>query len=222
MVTAHCFERTSSLGTMINQMALDVPADVYCAICDDMLVHTEGWDEKIREAWEAKPDGLWWWKNPPNSQTATWAIVSEKWRAAAGQIFTEYFPFWWDDIWLMQLWMLASEGPFLHVDAVCEDRPMRTSRMRDLRFWTDFFVGQLPARKAEAARIREALGWGPHTLTPEAIDLFANRVCRMSPEFLESIEKIEWTQGEVKTPPTPEYLRAYERAKAIMNHKEAA
>jgi hypothetical protein len=210
------FERTGSLGAMVNQMALDVPADVYCSLCDDVLVLTEGWDAKIAEAAEAKPDGVFWWRTD-EKRTATYAIVTEKWRAAAGRIFTDYFPFWWDDLWLLYVWMLASEGPWLYVDAWLEDRPFNTQRMRDLREWTAFFQDRGEERLAEADRIRHALGWGPRTLDARK---FAKEVCNMSPEFMADIDNIEARQGE-KAPPTPEYLRALERARSLMKRKAA-
>lgn len=214
-VRVRCFERTGSLGAMVNQMSLDVPGDVYCSLCDDVLVTTAGWDEKIAAAWLAKPDGVWWWKTD-EKRPATYAIVSEKWRAAAGRIFTDYFPFWWDDIWLMKVWMLASEGPWLHVDAWLEDRPAATLNMRDLRFWSDFYMSQKGARLADAERIREALGW-PRTIDAQR---FSDEIDKLAPEFWATCEKIEADQGETAKPAAPSYLRSKARAESMM--KEAA
>jgi hypothetical protein len=210
------FERTSSLGEMVNQMALDVPADVYCSLCDDVLILTEGWDAKIAEAVEATPDGVFWWKCD-EKRSATYAIVTEKWRAAAGKIFTDYFPFWWDDVWLLHVWMLASENTWLYVDAELEDRPYNTQRMRDLRFWSDFYVDRAEERLAEADRIREALGWGPRTIDART---FAAGACALSAEFLADADNIEDRQGE-KGPPSPEYLRAKARAASLMQKAAA-
>jgi hypothetical protein len=216
-VTAHCFERTGSLGAMVNQMALDLPADVYCSLCDDVLVRTKDWDDRIADAWQAKPDGVWWWKTD-EKRPATYAIVSEKWRAAAGRIFTDYFPFWWDDMWLLQTWMLAHEGAWLHVDAWLEDRPARTQRMRDNRFWAEFYLSRIDERISDALRIREALGW-PTTLD---IHEFARHLNKLSPEFMADADAMERRQGDADTPPTPEYLRAKARAEALMTERKAA
>lgn len=215
-VRVRCFERTGSLGTMVNQMALDVPGDVYCSLCDDVLVRTEGWDQKIAEAWEARQDGVWWWKTS-EERPATYAIVSEKWRAASGRIFTDHFPFWWDDLWLLKVWMLASEGPWLHVDAWLEDRPAATQNMRDLRFWADFYISHKGARLAEADRIRKALGW-PRTLD---VRRFSDEVDRLSPEFEATCETIEEQQGEASKPAPDCYLRSKARAEATMERKAA-
>jgi hypothetical protein len=212
------FQRTASLGEMVNRMAEDAPADVYCSLCDDILVLTEGWDAKIAEAVEAKPDGVFWWRCD-EKRAATYAIVTEKWRAASGRIFTDYFPFWWDDVWLLHVWMLAAESPWLYVEAELEDRPQHTHRMRDLRFWGDFYLDRAEERFAEAERIRKALGWGPRTIDERA---FANVVCQLSPEFLADADNLEKRQGETHKPPTPEYLRAKERAASLMAERKAA
>ena len=213
-VTAHCFERTGSLGAMVNQMCRDVPGDVYCSMCDDMLVITPEWDQKIADAVARAPDGVFWWKTD-EKRPATWAIVTHNWYAAAGQMFTEYFPFWWDDLWLLETWVLASEGPPLFIDAEAEDRPAKTMRMRDLAFWTDFYESRRPERIAEAKRIAAALGKPTTGIT----ERFAAETCKLNPDFVRDIPKIEAAQGE-RAPPTPEYMAAKARAEALM--KEAA
>ena len=212
------FARTPSLGEMVNRMALDAPADVYCSLCDDVLVMTEGWDARIAEAVEAKPDGVFWWKTD-EKRAATYAIVTEKWRAASGRVFTDYFPYWWDDVWLLHVWIQASESSWLYVDAELEDRPHNTQRMRDLRFWADFYADRSAEREAEADRIRQALGW-PRTLTPASLDTFVKAACALSPEFLADADNIEGRQGE-KEPPTAEYMRAKARAESLMLRQAA-
>lgn len=217
-VTAHVFERTGSLGAMVNQLALDVPGDVYVTLPDDALIITKGWDQKIAEAWEAKPDGVWWWKTD-EERPSTYAIISEKWRAASGRLFTDYFPFWWDDIWLLQVWILASGGPWLHIDAWLEDRPAKTHRMRDLRFWADFYMSRKQERIDDAKRIAKALGWPRLILTStgrDMIDQMSDETDSLRPEFLLDAEKIERGQGETQTPPTPEYIAAKERAERLL------
>lgn len=203
-VRAHCSVRLPTLGQIDNAVAAAFPADVYCALCDDVEVLTLGWDEAIHRAWAARPDGVWWWRCADNM---TCAIVSEKWRAAAGRIFTDYFPFWWDDIWLLQLWNYAAGERNLLVDARIRDRGPRTQRMRDLRFWANFFWSA-PMRQQridEAARIGAALGWAP------VADIEAHQ---LQPNIDFAPEAIEAAQGE-RAPPTPEYLAAKRRAEFL-------
>lgn len=205
------FRRSPSLGGMVNRLAKMVPGDVYCSLCDDVIIETECWDQKIADAVEARPDGVFWWKTPPD-RPATYAIVTHKWYEAAGRIFTDYFPFWWDDLWLLETWILASEGPWLHVDAWLSDRPMRTQRMRDLLFWHDFYHAMRPARIADAKRIAAALGWELTGIT----EPLAEHIGKPSEAFLADAENIEKRQGDVDKPPTPEYLKAKARAESIL------
>lgn len=204
-VRAHCLPRLPSLGQIDNALAQAYPADAYCALCDDVEVLTEAWDEKIARAWEARPDGVWWWRCADNM---TCAIVSERWRAAAGSIFTDYFPFWWDDMWLIQLWQYAAGQKILLVDARIRDRGPRTHRMRDLRFWADFFWSpQMRRRRVDdARRIAAKLGW------PQVADLTPHEL-QPNPAF--DPEGIENGQGE-RSPPTPEYVAAKRRAEYLM------
>lgn len=210
------FDRCPSLGEYVNQMAADFPADVHCSLCDDVMILTEGWDQKVAEAVEARPDGVFWWKCD-EKRAATYAIVTEKWRQASGRIFDDYFPFWWSDVWLLHVWMMASEGPWHYVDAQLEDRPNNTQRMRDLRFWGDFYLDRHEERIEEANRIRAALGWGPRTLD---VREFARTVTALSQEFFADADNIEARQGE-KGEVFPAYLQAKERAETIMAMNKA-
>lgn len=208
-VQAHCAPRSSSLGGMVNVMCAAYPADVYCSLCDDVKAGTFDWDEAIHTAWLKRRDGVWWWR----TKESRYAIVSAKWYTAAGRIFTNYFPFWWDDVWLMQVWRYATGKSDLWVDAWLEDRAPATQRMRDLEFWTDFYWSRADERRAEADRIRRALGRPAFRLKPHH-ELQAN------PDYTARIGAIQAKQGE-RAPPTPEYLAAKARAEALMT-KEAA
>lgn len=204
------FKRTGSLGAMDNELARQAPADAYCVLADDLML-TKDWDDKIADAYAEKTDGVYWWKcktDPPSLAP----IVSHKWFKAAGYLFTDYFPFWWDDLWLMEVWLLAAEQPPIYVDAYMRDTPVHTHRMRDLRFWSDFYQNRKPERVSEAKRIAAALGW---ELTGITEDLSRTIMASPSPAFLEQIPQIE-RQGDTDKPPTPEYLKAKARAEALM------
>lgn len=208
-VVLHCAERSASLGGLANRMSAMVPADLYCCLCDDVLCVTDRWDAALHTQWLNRPDAVWWWRN---KQNALYAIVSERWRAAAGRIFTDYFPFWWDDIWLLQVWKYASGEEHLLADASIHDRAPGTTRMRDLQFWTDFFWSKSGERMNEARRIASALGWPPvqHSVK---LDL------RPNDAYMGNVAVVEARQGET-APPTPEYLQARSRAAAHMGGVE--
>lgn len=202
--------RQPTLGGLTNMLAAKHPADVYVTWGDDFRVLTERWDDAIADAWVAKPDGVWWWRCEPQ---VTLAIISEKWRAAAGRIYTDYFPFWYDDIWLIEVLRYATGSTTCYpVEAWIKDGAAATHRMRDLAFWDDFFWSRRDERKAEARRIAERLGW------PVVTDLTGLDVERAT-DF--DAAAIEARQGD-KRPPTAEYMAALERAKSLMEQKEAA
>ncbi len=209
-VKAHCAPRSSSLGNMVNVMSAAYPADVYCSLCDDVKAVTFGWDDVIHAAWLKDRDGVWWWR----TKESRYAIVSAKWYAAAGRIFTDYFPFWWDDVWLMQLWKYVTGKPDRWIDAWLEDRAPATQRMRDLEFWTEFYWSRAGERRAEAERIRRALGRPGFRLAP-------HHELQRNPDFTRRTGEIQAKQGE-RAPPTPEYLAAKARAESLMQKREAA
>lgn len=202
--------RPASLGGLVNHLAEKCPADVFCSLGDDIKVETDDWDGAIADAWRGQPDSVWWWCA---SNDSTFAIVSEKWRAAAGRIFTDYFPFWWDDMWLVEVQRYAQGRKGDRLPIWLQDRAAGTHRMRDLAFWARFFWSRRDERKAEGQAIAERLGWR----RLESLDGLD-----MSPSATFDPDEIEAKEGE-RAPPTPEYLAAYERAKALMpQHKESA
>jgi len=201
--------RGKSLGDLANKLATKHPADVYVSMGDDIEVLTDKWDATIAEAWQAQPDGLWWWccKNG-----ATLAIVSDKWHAAAGRLYTDYFPFWYDDVWLIEVQRYATGRVGDRIDIWVADKGVASHRMRDLGFWDDFFWSRRDERKAEAARIAQTLGWPP-VADPDDLSLSRN------PEFVPA--DIEAQQGDPR-PATAEYLAAYNRAKMLMGDQQQA
>ncbi len=188
-------------------MAARHPADAYCFVSDDTEPLTRDWDEAIHTAWKARSDGVWWWRTL-KQRPATYAVISHKWFIAAEKRpFTDYFPFWWDDIWLLNVWAIASGLPPQPLEAVLDDRPFATQRMRDLKEWTDFYVWCEPLRKAQALRMQRALGW--------KVGLYESPIGDVRQAFLADIPNIEARQGD-KGPPTPEYIAARTRAQAMM------
>lgn len=206
-IVHHIAPRQPSLGGLVNRLALKAPADVYCSLGDDVRVLTTGWDARIAAAWEADPRGVWWWCT---SNDSTYAIVSEAWRAAAGRIFTDHFPYWYDDMWLVELQRYVTGRKGDRLDIWLEDRARGTHRMRDLAFWDEFFWSRRAARKVEARMIAQRLGLPP-VPTFDGLDLARSQTF--------DGDELEARQGE-RTLPTMEYLDAYRRAQALM--KEAA
>lgn len=208
-VESFCTVRLGSLGQMVNVMAAKYPADVYCSLCDDVEIKTPGWDEVISRHWKKKPDGLWWWRTRED-RPATYAIVSHKWyEAAGGRIFTDYFPFWWDDVWLAQLWYMATGDHLWAANVWLEDKPFGTHRMRDLRFWADFYNSRRRERFEQANAIVSKLGW------PINEKAWETELGDLRDQFMRDCDKVQERQGD-RRPPTSEYLKAKARAERMM------
>jgi hypothetical protein len=220
-------ERGPTLGGMVNKMAENMPADVYLSLADDALCLTQDWDEKIAEAVRENPKGVWWWKPADDKKPALFAIVSEAWRKAAGRIFTDYFPYWYDDIWLLTVWVLAIEGPMLTLDIDILDCPRETHRMRDLRFWHEFYIAMQPERVRQAKAIAKALDFPQSKLVGASVGLpnlsiteaLSERLSITPKEFEETMEQIERNQGD-RGVPTEEYVLAKASAELLLKQRE--
>lgn len=204
--------RADSLGSLTNKMAELVPGQVYAQLGDDLLGVTPLWDEKIVDAVEKTPHGVFWWNNAwPLG--VFYAIVTEKWRQAAGGIFTDHYPFWFDDLCLVELWMMTTDSDPISIPEIfIVDRPKNTIRMRDLVFWQDFFTATRALRLKQSFEIAKKLNLPEPILGDAIAERIFTSLQRQDPAMLRQIEDC---QGE-KTPPDMAYLRAKIRAEKIL------
>lgn len=207
--------RPETLGSVANDLAAHWPADAYAIWADDLMCVTYGWDEVVAQAVEEKPYGVFWW-TPARDEATYVPVVTEKWRAATGFVFTDHFPFWYDDIWLHELWIFATGEDPIALNARVVDKPRETQRMRDLHFWHEFYHGMRPLRVRQAREIAAKLGLGESALTPYIVPRL-DAASKVPAGFLEDIE--EKNKAET-TPPSDAYLRTKARAEKIL--KEAA
>lgn len=214
-LTWHVGERPKSLGSLVNQMAEGVRGDVYVAFCDDLLCMTMNWDEIIWKAVKKTPHGVFFWKMV-RQELAFFTIVTEKWRKAAGGIFTDLYPYWFDDLCLIEWWIVATDSiPIILEDLILLDRPTDTMRMRELPFWTKFYTKTRPLRILQGIEIAKKLGLPAPQYMPQKhakVGLEAMEV--------ERLQKIEAEQGEPNTPPDASYIEAKNRALAILEQIE--
>lgn len=203
--------RPDSLGSVANDLSARWPADAYAIWADDLMCASYGWDEHIARALAATPHGIFWWS--PARPVATFVpVVSERWRAAAGRIFTEHFPFWYDDLWLQEVWCMATDSGPISIEALVVDKPTETQRMRELRFWHDFYTFMRAERVQEGLRIAAALGL-PKPIIGEELRRRLNQMAEVKDEFLEDIMRSNKAEtGE----PSALYLQAKKRAEELM------
>lgn len=212
-VSVSVFERCKSLGQYHNDIARLQPGDVHTTLGDDVICSSVGWDDAIARVVENDPNGIWWWSCSGNRQVI-YPIVSRGWLDAAGKIFTDFFPFWYDDVWLREVAIVARNGEEVPRigGAKLIDCPTRTTRMRDVLFWDDFYQATRPARVAEGQHIARKLGMD---ITKERAWEIAS-VFAANEEFRARAHEVEAAQGE-QTGPTPEYIAAKKRAEIAMS-----
>lgn len=209
--------RYQTMGGAINEMSewmhVNLGSEVFTVINDDILCLTPNWDDIIAKAVEETPHGVFWW-NDTNEQgyEALYPIVTDKWRKAAGGLFTDYFPFWYDDLCLAELWTMTTDSDNIRLDCQICDKPVKTTRMRELSFWQQVYTKSRKLRVAKAYEMADKLGL-PRPSSPEMIKaLVDSKLKRVSDEWLDSIEQ---NQGET-TAPDSAYLDAKARAEVLL------
>jgi len=199
-----------SLGGAWDYAAAKSPADVYALVTDRSLVVRPYWDVCIADAYKKDDRRVVWWTTNAGPVIP---IVPEKWRQAAGQIYTDYFPFWFDDTWLQEVSAMVHGLPIYMVEAACfiHKKTPTTKRLRDLRFWMDFFIAKRPERTEHAKKIRESLGLPMPDIEP------VEKWFRSNDEMWAlNWQKWEELMGD-KSEPDETYIAAKKSAEEFMN-----
>ena len=209
--------RRPTLGDAFNEMAMHMPAQVYCMLNDDMLVLSDNWDECVAKAVEETPHGVFWWSSA-GPQFVLIPIITEKWRAAQGGLFTSFFPFWYDDLCLAELWTMTTDADNIVLPIQAIDKPRTiTTRMRELTFWQQVYNATRPLRVKQAYDMAEKLGL-PRPQCPEHLLVRLNEhVGNMSAERLDQIEA---NQGD-REPPDEAYKAQKAKVLQMFPHLEA-
>ncbi len=157
-------ERTISQGEMVNLLweQCTTNAGIYFPCIDDYLFVTQNWDDVVRDAFHRYDDRLLLaYPMDPTAgpEQATFNILSGEWINLTGRIYTQYFPFWFDDCWVDQVAQLIQRKCKLPMRMEPQGGKGRTPRMKNLVFWNSFFENTLDERILEAERLRKAI-WG--------------------------------------------------------------
>lgn len=204
----NCIPR-KNLGAAWNFSANSHLADIYALVTDRAVCVTPFWDAYLADSFRKDDTRVTWWTTNAGPVIP---IVPEKWRAAAGGIFTEYFPFWFDDTWLHELSAMVHGLPNFMLQASCfiNKKDPVTKRMRDLRFWMDFFIAKRPERLAHAAKIRDALGLKAPDMEPVEQWMKSNDTM-----WEEKWEQWQTVMGDASVPDKT-YIEAKKNAETIL------
>lgn len=220
----HVGPRTPTMGEMIHQLQRQRPlSDIYVTTVDDTLFLTPAWDDSIREAYASVPDGIamaYVDDLTGDSGSVSLVTLSRAWIEASGVMFTEFFPFWFDDTWLDQVALMVGRKLPLPVVAATQSQGLqnRTSRMRNLAFWDRFFYHTLEDREQAARRLIERIYRGqPEALEKQIESMqrfcqkFRRRGSRLDRACVHYIEMTRATSARFE-PPNPRYCAVEERA----------
>ena len=145
-------EGVGNLNSRLNAAARSINADIVTIASDDNFPLAWHWDRIIQQCAEEFDAFSWEEKIEPTN--CTYPVLTRKWIQAVGRVFPEYFPFWFADTWIREVYHLAHGQPINIVIGL----PMAgwrgaTRGMRELGFWFQFFASTRIERVAEAQRV---------------------------------------------------------------------
>lgn len=202
-----------------NEIAPTLRADAYMPWADDLFPMAQNWDEIIAYAIEQAnvPAFSWQEANDPTNHTAI--VISKVWYEATGRLFPDYFPFWFADTWMKEVFQFAfgAQMPIIEQLAFGGKRGT-TGNMHDLGFWFRVFAETRDERIEDARKICKAMELSMPN-TKEAEELFAKADMMQ----LRAVPRYELQFGAGTKPPTEFYREAKARAeKAFPQLMEAA
>ena len=150
--------RDKTVNARFNNAIASCPADVYSQACDDTFPLCFHWDKMLAGAIEKVPCFNWQECNDPAN--ATYPVMGTRWLEAVGRFYPEYFPFWFADTWIAEVFNLAFAKPIPVINQLqMGGKRGATQGMRDLAFWFEFFTATRVERIAEAGRVAKAFGF---------------------------------------------------------------
>lgn len=165
--------RVLTVNARFNQVIEAHPADVYMQACDDAFPLAFQWDKLMAGA---KDIPAYSWQECNDPSNATYLVISDRWKQAVGRFYPEYFPFWFADTWVAEVFTLAFAKPIGVVNQLqMGGKRGKTQGMRDLAFWFEFFAETRVERIAEAVKIAAAHGFTVNPETDRAEQLAAMR-----------------------------------------------
>ncbi|MBL7145177.1 MAG: glycosyltransferase, partial [Phycisphaerae bacterium] len=156
-------ERTLSMGQMANILRQKCTTNpgIYMTFVDDYILTSNNWDGAIRDTFNRYSDGIVLGYIPdPHSgpEQVTITILSAQWTNVTGKIFTEFFPFWYDDTWLDQVSQMVQRKTKIEIGTEAIGGNIgKTPRLKNLPFWNRFFNNLMDKRLEDANLLLKAI-----------------------------------------------------------------
>lgn len=189
------------IAMRMNEACAQSDADVFTGAADDTFPLAQHWDQLITYGLSHGHHAFSWQEaNDPNNQTMI--VLSKKWISAVGRMLPPYFPFWFGDTWIAEVYEILYEKPM----PIAQNLPWggkrgKTRGMRELRFWMDFFAATRVERMGEARCLALALDI-PFGDKQSVLDNLHNRDLMQR----ERIPKYEEWFGADQGDPSEQYL----------------
>jgi hypothetical protein len=203
-------ENKRILSARVNEIAATLRSDVYMQWPDDYFPMTQCWDVAIQYMVEQSnvPAFSWLEENDPTNHTAI--VISKVWYEATGRLFPEYFPFWFGDTWMKEVFQYAFGAMMPIVQEMrIGGRRGKTQNLHDLSFWFRLFAETRDERIEDARKICKAMGLS----MPSPDD--ATKYFEQGDHYqLRSVPRYELAFGSSK-PRTQAYIDAKARAERL-------
>lgn len=202
--------RPVTLGDAWNSLAKDREWDVCAIIADKHLCLTPKWDTGIARLFGEHNLAAARW-NLLDKPLESVLMLPRKWYEAVGYLLPPYFPFWFSERWVVEVFELAfGAGLPMVPDMLIAEPPWKTQGLRDLKFWFDFFAKTRVDRVRQAHAIATAFN-----IADPAIEAGLAKMRLADAWQKPRIKGYYETRGDArKDPPSPAYIAAKARAAA--------
>lgn len=142
-----------------NEIAPTLRADAYMPWADDLFPMAQNWDVIVQYAIEQAnvPAFSWQEANDPTNHTAI--VISKVWYEATGRLFPDYFPFWFADTWMKEVFQFAFGAQMPIIEQLrFGGKRGATGNMHDLAFWFRVFAETRDERIEDARKVCKAMG----------------------------------------------------------------
>ena len=157
-------QREDTNGPKHDRVLTEYPADLYLTMHDCAPILTPGFDQAVVDAAALFGDGIGVINGPmANASFPAMQTVTAKWVEIVGYRYAHDYPYWFIDHELDDLARMTGRQIYLPIElSIAQMRPTKTIRLRDLRWWMDYFDTGVYRRRAKARKIIEALDEPEH------------------------------------------------------------
>ena len=151
-VTINSRPREDTIAEKWNRI-LSVPADVYKSAADDDPYVIPGYDDRILEAAKRFPDGIGTvYGAMANLSFTGVSAPTKKMCDLLGYIFPPYFPYWFVDHWVDDVFKMIGRISYAHVHTD-QSKAGKTQELREPFWWATFFDACYLMRRKQARAI---------------------------------------------------------------------